>query len=225
MMSRMIAAAARPMPSEPIAPCSACWMVWPPSATCDAVVDARVGDVEHLLAVRDRHVGGFTTSSRAWATRVGRRGRRRPGSVNGSSTATTCGTSASSASRSVTSAWTAGSGRPPSAWTTTSTVSPDSAGNRSSSSVWAWLGVRAGRGVVGLELAAEGRGQHDGDARRAADPGEHGAAAAAEGDAGQPAERADGRAERGLAGVGWRDGVVRWPSWGRSRCRWKRYDS
>jgi hypothetical protein len=30
--SRMIAAAAMPMPSEPIAPCSAALIVWPPSA-------------------------------------------------------------------------------------------------------------------------------------------------------------------------------------------------
>ena len=72
-------------------------------------------------------------------------------------------------------------------------------------------GVRPGRRVVGLELAAEGRRPDDGDAQRR-HPREHGQAAAAVGEPRHPAQGADMRSPgsglgRGLGGAaGGQDG-------------------
>ena len=96
----------------------------------------------------------------------------------------------------MTSALTAGDVTAWSECTTTSTVSPDSAGNAVSSRFWAALESEPGRGVVGLELAAEGGGQDAGQDQHR-QPGEHGAATVAEGQPGEPAERADLRGRLG----------------------------
>ncbi len=137
MIRRMIAAAARPRPSEPISPCSACTMLCPPSPTWKPSPDASsaMSSICSLSAIGMST--GFSTSRRTCATRVVPSWLMPAGSWKGSETATTCGTAPSSASRSCTACswpWT-----PPSARTTTSTVSPAWAGNRSSRRVWASL--------------------------------------------------------------------------------------
>jgi hypothetical protein len=63
VISKMIVAAARPMPSEPISPCSAC------TIDCrrgrpGSRRGCRVGDFEHLLAVSIGMSTGFSTSRR-----------------------------------------------------------------------------------------------------------------------------------------------------------------
>ena len=68
--SRMRAAAARPMPSEPMSPCSACWMLWPPSETCSPPVEAESATSSMRRLSSTGMSGGFTTSRRARATRV-----------------------------------------------------------------------------------------------------------------------------------------------------------
>ena len=84
-------------------------------------------------------------------------------------------------------------------------------------------GVRARGGVVGVEVAAEGRGQADGQ-EQGAQPAEHDAAAAAERDVGEPAQGtgptggrdrprrgrrpAIGAGGRGIAGAGVRGGAA-----------------
>ena len=138
MRSRMIAAAIRPIISEPMSPCSACCTVWPPRETSRPCWEARSATCSIRCVSSTGMSGGFTTSSRAWVRMVVPSGLTLPGVVNGSSTDTTCGTSASPASTFVTSALTVGLWAPASAWMTTSTVAPASDGKRSSSSCWAW---------------------------------------------------------------------------------------
>ena len=72
-------------------------------------------------------------------------------------------------------------------------------------------GVRPGCGVVGLELAAEGAGQHDREAE-SGHPGQHGQQPVAVGQVGQPAERARSARRRPTGGRG---GSSCW-SWGAS---------
>ena len=144
------------MPSEPMSPCSACWMLWPPSATCSPPVDAASATSSIRWLSSTGMSGGFTTSSaglRDQGAAVG--GDAARGGVRVvDATRRAAPRRAWPAARS-TSAVTAASVTGRSARTTTSTVSPDWAGNSSSSSCWAALRVGAGRGVVGLELAAE----------------------------------------------------------------------
>ena len=77
--SRMIAAAASPRPSEPMAPCSACWMVWPPSATVSPGRDAASATSSIRWLSSTGMSGGFTTSRRACATTVRPSGETPPG--------------------------------------------------------------------------------------------------------------------------------------------------
>ena len=137
--SRMIAAAAKPIASEPISAASPWVMVCPPSATSrpGRLASSAIAIIFSLSATGTST--GFTTSSLAWATRVRPSGEIAPGVVNGSSTEATCGWSPRSASSACTSARVAGSSRPPSARTTMSTVSPDWDGKRDSSSCCASL--------------------------------------------------------------------------------------
>ena len=138
VISRMIAAAARPIPSEPISPCSACTMLCPPRPTWKPSVDAAsaISSICSLSAIGMST--GFSTSRRRCATRVVPSWLMPAGSWKGSETATTCSTVPSSASRSCT-APPPDPAMPPSARTTTSTVSPAWLGKRSSRSVCASL--------------------------------------------------------------------------------------
>ena len=194
MMSRMIAAAASPRPSEPISPCSAWTMDCPPRPTWRPSVEA-ASAISSIRSLSSRGMStGFSTSRRTCATSVVPSWLTPAGSWNGSETESTCATEPSSASRSCTASLltldaavrahhdvdgVAGLGR--------EALLEEGLG---------LLGVRAGGGVVGLEVAAEGGGEPDGHAE-GQQPGQHGAAAAAEGDPRQAAERADPRRRGG----------------------------
>ncbi len=101
--SRMIAAAARPRPSEPISPCSAWAMDWPPTATWKPSAEAPFARASSCWLSSFGMSTGFSTSRRRWATSVLPSWLMPPGSVKGSEAAATCGTAAICASRSATS--------------------------------------------------------------------------------------------------------------------------
>ncbi len=133
--SRMIAAAARPSPSEPTEPCSAAMMFGPDRPTrTPAVRWASAMSIIFELSVFGTSMG-LTRSSRACAIRVRPSAEIAPGVVYGSSVPVTCGTVRSCASRRVTSARSPAT--PASAWTTTLTAASDWAGKRCSSRRWA----------------------------------------------------------------------------------------
>ena len=199
--SRMSAAAARPMPSEPMSPCSAC---------CDALAAERdvqpaggggVGEVEHALAVLDRHVRRVDDVEPG----VGDQGaavRRRccPGWRRGRRRRATCGTARDLGEQRGDVRRDGGVGDRP--------VGPHDdvdgvAGLRRElvlEQLLGGAGVRAGRRVVGLELAAERAGQHDGETQRG-HPGQHRDAAGA-GRSGRRAGRADRRRLTGTRAAG-----------------------
>ena len=137
VISRMIAAAAMPMPSEPMAPCSACWTAMPPSeaVTPPPVWPARSS--KRWVSVFGMSTG-LTTSRRRRPTAVRPSAETDPGRY-GSSVLFTCDTPARRFIRSSTAALAPGAARPASACTTTVMVSPDCSGNRCLSRSWATL--------------------------------------------------------------------------------------
>ena len=153
MISRMIAAAARPRPSEPISPCSACTMDCPPRPTWRPSLDA-ASAISSIRSLSSRGMStGFSTSRRRCATSVVPSWLTPAGSWNGSETASTCATEPSSASRSCDRLL----------LTLDAAVRADDdvdgvAGLGREAVLeegLRLLGVRAGGGVVGLEVAAE----------------------------------------------------------------------
>ncbi len=82
---------------------------------------------------------GLVTSSRAWASRVWPSGEMLPGVVYGLATPATWWAAEIWPRTAVTADLTAGEVTAASEWMTTSTVSPDCAGKRLSSSCWAAL--------------------------------------------------------------------------------------
>ena len=130
--------------------------VWPPSRPGRRCEEAPSATSSIRWLSSTGMSGGFTTSSRACVRMVVPSGLTRPGPRTGHRPPRRAAPTGEPGQQLVhVPARTAGSWAPASAWMTTSTVSPASDGNRSSSSCWA-SGVRAGCGVVGLELAAEG---------------------------------------------------------------------
>ena len=89
MISRMIAAAARPRPSEPISPCSACTMLWPPKPTWKPELEASSA-ISSICSLSSRGMStGFSTSRRRCATSVVPSWLMPAGSSKGSETAST----------------------------------------------------------------------------------------------------------------------------------------
>ena len=129
--SRMIAAAAMPMPSEPMSPWVAVSTTCPPTATWTPGRSAASARSMIRWVSSTGIASGFGASSWTVACTVRPSGEIVPCCPYGLGAATTCGTVAIRPSRPSTVARTAGSVTRPSARTTTSTCSPAAAGNRS----------------------------------------------------------------------------------------------
>ncbi len=130
--SRIRAAAARPMPSDPISPCCAVCTTWPPTETSSPGRAASSASAMIRSVSATGIASGFSASSCTVARATVPSAETEPGTWYGLAVPRTCGTAPIRSSSPSTSVRTAGAVTGPAVdRTTTSTCSPDIAGKRS----------------------------------------------------------------------------------------------